>query len=356
MEDNIKEIAKRIRHRRHELLTHVQRQFRGYVTRRLVKYYRLETIRLLCWRIANALRIQCVYRGHRIRIQLPKFISELIRSRRMFSYQQDQILVFRKKKNSRSSVIVKAAYVKERAEEITARLTSRIESSSHFGLKKMKAFAASCYAGDDLPQEMTKLLSLEIESVKEKNASIIAERDRKAFINKRIAEHGPQGFGYRGYTPDDILAVKDGEAGIFLKKAGGEKLVNGNIDSFIGHKDRSLNSEYSSGILEKKLESSRSTKMRSLFSEELNDLVGKAIDRAVHDFKKIGLIDRLRSHNKSKLTSGLLNFKYPKNINDKPLEWLNDDMEVTIRHLDKVNNSNREKESNAFSKKLDKFG
>lgn len=56
---------------------------------------------------------------------------------------------------------------------------------------------------------------------------------------------------------------------------------------------------------------------------------------STHNFSKKNVGGKLRSHNEAHgYKSG---YKYPKNINEDPLQWLNDDIDTTIKYQDKKN-------------------
>lgn len=359
VEDNIKEISKRIKLRRHELVTHVQRQFRGFVTRRLVKYFKYEQIRLLEWMVGNVLPIQRLFRGHSARNKIPKMIAEFTKEKRMRAYLKHSERKVLKASIGKALQIVKSAYVQERGEEKTARFTTRIEAPVHHNMKKMHAFAASCYAGEKLPNKMGELLDFAIKHETIKHDEVEAERVRKVFINKRIAERGPKGFGNRSFRPEEIIDLKEEEKDVFSKKFVSKSAsVIGDINYFLDNAKNQSNGSIVEqvGLFQKKdPEPLRSQGMRNLFKDELHELVGNAIERAIHDFSKVGLLEKFREHNSEAKTTTLLAYKYPKNINDKPMEWLNDDVEVAIKHLDKLKSAKRDEENQNMQKKLNSF-
>jgi hypothetical protein len=259
----------------------------------------------------------------------------------MLEYKKYATLKLRKANISRASELVKSAYIKEQAEEKTARYTSRLELASRYDLKKTYAFAASAYADNRLPREMDHLLAVDEGNRQEEVGAIVYERTRRKFINDRIAEHGPVGFGSRGYTPQEILEGAQMEEKVFLKSIGStkqdqERRLVGNISKFVPLPDE-LTLLSGGGILKKKEESKRAKGMRKLFEKELSDIMETTVNRIMHDFKKPdgGHISRLRAHNAARKGTTLLEFKFPKDVNEKPMDWLNENIDEAIIHIDK---------------------
>lgn len=290
------------------------------------------------WKLFCIFRIQRIYRGYRARMYIYVLKFEASREKTMEGYKKYATIKLRKARLARASAVVKSAYVKESGEERTARYTSRLEMASHYDLKKTFAFSASCYSDDRLPKAMNNLFDIDIHNRREERGVIQHERQRRTFINKRIAEHGPLGFGTRGYTPQDIIAVAKVEEKSFLKTVGKSKQEQdrrlvGKVTAFVPVPDEDLGK----GILLKKEESKRSKGMRNLFKKELEDIMETTVHRIMHDFKKPdgGHISRLRAHNNARKGTKLLEFKYPKDVNDDPMSFLNEDIEATIAFVDK---------------------
>ena len=107
-------------------------------------------------------------------------------------------------KMSKALQMVKSAYIKEAGEEKTVRFTSRIEKASNYGLKKTYAYTASAYANDRLPKQMDHLLRVDSGNRKDEWGIIEHQRERKKFLVDKINEHGPEGFGTRGFQPHQI--------------------------------------------------------------------------------------------------------------------------------------------------------
>jgi len=258
MEVNFAEIARRIIARKNELLVLVQRGWRGVMARRTVKYFRTEIIRLEQFVISKILKIQRAYRGHRARLSIPKLLHSRRREAFMskyLNYSQDKL---RLKTKADTLIKVKSAYIKERSEERTARFTGRIDVPTDHDDRKMRAFANSVYSDQRLPTQVNALLSQELSEIRELKKSVEEDRKRKDFLLARIEEHGPAGYGNRGFKPKVELSVVNG----FL--VGPEPI------------------------------SSRSKGMRILMKDEVKEIMQGVIERATHDFRGNNLLERFK--------------------------------------------------------------
>jgi hypothetical protein len=339
VEENIKEIAKRIEARKNYLVNGVQRCFRGFLSRRIVEFYKVEIYYLMQWKISCIFKIQRSYRGHRARLKVFVLKADRLREKIANEYNKFSALKLRKKNLNKSISITKAAYVKEQAEERTARFTSRLELASNYDLKKTFAFSASVYADDKLPNAINNLTYIDSFNRKDEYDIITHQRSRKKFIVDRIAEHGPKGFGTRGYDNKEINKLAEKEQTQFLKslsisKTEQQKRLVGNLSEFIPVLD---DDDAGGGILLRKEESKRSQGMRSLFKDELKDLVDGTVQRIMHDFKKPegGHLSRFQKYNELRKSTKLLEFKYPKNVNENPMDWLNDNIDDVVTIMDK---------------------
>ena len=264
LEDNIREIAVRIVERKSILLALIQRLWRGFMARRIVKYYRTEVIRMRQYTISRILMIQRAYRGHAVRVKMPKFIALQRREKLMARYQDQAMKQLKGSHLKQLRDTMMESYAHERREEKSARFTQRIDLPQYHDNKKMKAFAASCYYDDKLQLEIDDLMGIVIEKELEERETVRMEIDRRRFLDSRIAEHGPLGFGLRGVKPPDDKPV----------------IVNGFRVSKIP-------------------ESSRTTSMRIMFDEERKQLMNNLIDRTVKDHSMFnrGALQRFEEYN-----------------------------------------------------------
>ena len=72
--------------------------------------------------------------------------------------------------------------------------------------------------------------------------------------------------------------------------------------------------------------------MSKLFESELTDIISAEVEKAQHTFSKKGLLSRLREHNQS--DSFRKHYRFPKDINEDPMAFLNDDIDTTIKFQD----------------------
>lgn len=265
MEVNFIELSKRITARKDDLLSLIQRAWRGFMARRIVVYYKIERVRLQQFLLSKAFKIQRLFRGHRVRLLIPGMLKSRDDERVMQQYAD--FAEKRRLKKLRSDTIIKtkAAYIKERGEERTARYTGRIDIPSLHDNRKMKAFAASCYSDDRLPNQQEKLLAMELAETARYKKQIRDDVDRRDFLTARIDEHGPRGFGKRGFIDDSVE----------------EKVIAGIV---VGPERIS----------------SRSKGMKVLVQDEIKTIMSGVVDRALHDFRGHKLPERFRAFNQEK--------------------------------------------------------
>jgi hypothetical protein len=297
VEDNILEIARRVLVRQNQLIVLVQRRWRGFMARRIVRYFRTEISRLFQFRVSRVMKIQRVYRGHAVRLLIPVLIAQWERQETMDDYlstSKDAALYGRRFKASQQ---VMGFYGVERSEEKTARYTSRVAAAEHFGNKKMAAFWDSPYADDRLGQQVDKLMDIEYGLIKREKDAVAAQLDRKVFMENKIAESGPPGFGLRGvptklapctYYYDAVLSPE--ELGLDEQASSGINLASGFMASMAVN-----------GATLASLQSARSKVFRMFFRAELQFLAALALERMEHDYSKPGLAKRFQQYNDERL-------------------------------------------------------
>jgi IQ calmodulin-binding motif len=337
VEDNIREIAKRIEDRKYYLVNCVQKAFRAWLTRRIVGYFKIEIFYLMQWKLNCVFKIQRIYRGYKARLCFLIMRDDQVMAGVKKGYDRFVELKLRKAKMSKALQLVHSAYIKELGEEKTVRFTSRIEQASNYGYKKTFAFAASIYQGDRLPKQMDHLLAVDAFNRKDESGIISHQRNRKKFIIDRIAEHGPAGFGVRGFAPDCIEEDAEKEKFDFLRSISNNKQVI--AQRMVGDMSKFLPApvEQPKGVFKRKEESSRSKSMRVFFREELGEIMDQTVHRIMHDFKKPdgGHLSRLQNYNAARKSTKLLEFKYPKDINEDPMQFVNDNIDDVMAHMDR---------------------
>lgn len=340
VERNIAEIAKRIFDRQNELVTLVQKRWRGVMTRRIVKLYRIEKIRLRQWHVSFIQKIQRAFRGHLSRLKIPIFKDKWFRDHIMNKYLDEKEEKKRNQDKKWHRDKTQLLYLKQRKEEFTARVTGKIdENATEYNGKKMIYFDSTCYSDDHLKSNIIQFVENEVHEIeREKNIEQM-KRDRKQFIVNRIQEHGPKGYGKRGYhySKAGINAPPpQNDVKAFLKNSSTNYRKNILTKEFVSEKTRIKNLNKRLKLDEevslRKVPSSRSKGMNKLFESELTDIINKEIEKASHDFTKKNLLSRFREHRES--TGIRNNYKYPSSVYEDPMKWLNEDIDVTIQYQD----------------------
>eukprot|EP01036_Dinobryon_divergens_P032863 gene32863-42542_t len=339
VERNIYELSLRVTARKSQLVVFVQKVFRGFLSRRMVKFFRSEIARLFQFSVAKAMQIQRLYRAHRVRLLIPKIIAEMKRERMMDSYLKESEMTMRKQRKTYINDRVAIAYKKERQYEKTARMTSRVEidHGDPQNNSRLRAFWNSCYSDDIFTKKIDGLLS-EVERVKfEEDCDINEDVDRKKFINDRINEKGPDGFGLRNQPRPkptlhdserlsisrialtNVTAVVNAPPTAVVvsgkKKSFSNKMTRASSSSstistvtkadMFGDDDEGPNlpPQLSPGVPME--ESDRSKRMRRYFEKEAIDIVERFVERNKHDFTVKDLQPRLKEYNTLRLSRPL---------------------------------------------------
>lgn len=121
VEKNISELAKRIRDRENELVRAVQKRWRGVMTRRIVKLYRLENDRLRQWQVAHVMKLQRLYRGFHSRLRLPDLKDLWLRADLLRKYKEERKSKEWLKDREWTREKARGLYQKERRDEATCR-------------------------------------------------------------------------------------------------------------------------------------------------------------------------------------------------------------------------------------------
>lgn len=296
VEDNAIEIARRVLERQNQLVVLVQRRWRGFIARRIVRYFRTEITRLFQFQVSRVMKIQRVYRGHAVRLRIPALIAEWERKEVLEDYLAGAREAELQRSRDKAVDQVRGFYRKERAEERTARFTSRIAAAEHFGMQKMAAFWDSPYADDRLGRQIDKVLAVEDGAMQREAEEVARQQDRRVFIENRVAEHGPGGFGWRGvptlrppcsFPYDAVLSPQD--LGLGENLSAGINLASGFMATVSSNSD-TLSS----------LTSARGRSFRAYFAAELQLLTELAVQRLQHDFSKRGLLRRLKDFNEDR--------------------------------------------------------
>lgn len=304
VERNIAILAQRILQRQNELVIFVQKRWRGFISRRIVRFYRTETFRLFSREVSKVLRIQRLYRGHHARMYiLPRMLADRLNAVLMKSYQveshQRKLKVLRQKAKEGLQV----AYLKEKAVASTAKLLSKLpyQFDSDAPPPSVKQLAASkggslgkpgsavagnaqdaalhlSMYGDDIAFNRSRT-ALAVNQDITATKFAVGEEDihRREFIIGRLAEKGPAGYGSRDQLPS--------------------------LEAMFAPRASNRNRK----------DSSRSHYMRQYFSEDLEGLKNRAMERILnpseedcihekhrHEKKKSAVYSEIHSFNKLK--------------------------------------------------------
>lgn len=251
--------------------------------------------------------IQAAYRGHRARLLIPKIIAHRRREEIMNSYLKrgkDTVLVDKRDKLLEQSHL---SYMKERAEEKTARYCSMIPTPSEYGMRKMAAFWDSQFAGDALTNDTNALLQTEKDIDKVRQDGVERENARKQYIMNRIAQRGPQGYGLRSVamveSPKSFFVEQDQD--VLMKAAPVESAfikASAGVGAGLASTRSSMELQSAQSLalvvqgqpeldtppydILSKAEPSRCRAMRLYFQSELQQLADAAIARIKKEFKK----------------------------------------------------------------------
>ena len=210
MEANIAELSRRVQERKAQLLLCIQRRWRGFMARRIVKFFRSELVRLRQFVLSRVMKIQRAYRGFAGRLQVPRIKASYQRERVMSDYRRRMHQHLRGQQLARTKQQMMSAYELERAEEKTARYTQRIDAPAAFQDRKLRAWAASCYSSDALKEQMEQWVARNGEAIGEEREQARREEVRRHFVSARVKEQGPRGFGRRSEVPLQQVRVVNG--------------------------------------------------------------------------------------------------------------------------------------------------
>lgn len=297
VEDNIIEIARRVLERKNQLIVLVQRRWRGFMARRIVRYFRTEISRLFQFRVSRAMKIQRVYRGHAVRLLVPSLIAGWERQAVMDDYLAASKDAHTDASKFKVSDQVMGYYRVERGEEKTSRFTSRVAASEHFDHKKMHAFWDSPYADEKLGKQTDRLLDIEYGLIQREKDEVQRQHDRREFMEHRVHERGPLGYGLRAiatvfspsiYYYDQVVPPHD--LGEVEKASTGINMSSGLLANV------AAGAEVLTSVL-----CSRSKKFHLYFKTELSQLTELLMERMKHDFNRSGLDVRFKAHNEDRL-------------------------------------------------------
>lgn len=318
VEQNIQDLANRIREVAYDLLVLIQKRWRGIMARRSVAYFRTEIVRLRQNDVAYVMKIQRMYRGHWCRrFQIPKLTETQAYKDILASYLREQHAAheatFRRDLNNRILVEYRTA----RRNEATLRYTSRIRPASDFNGRKMKAYESSCYCSDDVTKRVVQSIRIDEERNESENRARGKDRIRKQFIASRIREYGPRGFGLRSEPRPSPPRIHT---------------MSSSLCSNVAREH-----DYGKGFNTAALESSRSRGMRAYFHDELMKLVEDEMQLAAHNFDRPNLLSRFQEFNKNKTAKNA--YVFPQHLMTESVKELlkeDEDQDMRSTHRKRV--------------------
>lgn len=214
VERNIAELSRRITERKNNLIIMVQKRWRGFVARRIVRYFRTEIHRIFSHTVANAMRIQAAYRAHAVRRKIPQWRTILYQRKIMQDYRHQCKIENIKSRRALAAEKAQIAYQQERKDVQMGRFVEKIayaselHNSSVTAMKSMTAYQLnktgamqeldeSPYGDDRYLYRDAMVISEDQKLVQDIGQQIQGDLDRLSFIKSRIAESGPLGFGLR---------------------------------------------------------------------------------------------------------------------------------------------------------------
>ena len=155
-------------------------------------------------------------------------------------------------------------------------------------------------------------------------------QERREFLMNRIAEHGPRGYGKRGFPPE-VQSLYSSEALSALETASADPRT-----ATASSSSAKLESSAKSNISQVR-ESSRSHGMRSLFKEELGDLTAKVVEDSTHEtaLSPNSRHIQFKEHNKRTDLPQFKNYKYPTDINTDKMAVLYEEIPRTRKNKKK---------------------
>jgi len=178
VEENICEIAQRIKDREAELACRVQARWRGIVVRRYLSIYRLEVTRAREIMACCTFRLQRQWRGYLGRKKAALIRRGQLNDKLMDQYQTERFEKAEKLLIRRENFKMNAHYTKERQEERSARFTGLTNPKMYDG-KKMKAYFESSYGETDAKDVMDEFMENTL-SRKERDDDLAKEKHDRA--------------------------------------------------------------------------------------------------------------------------------------------------------------------------------
>ncbi|GMI46500.1 hypothetical protein TrCOL_g10357 [Triparma columacea] len=235
VEENICEIAKRIKDREYELACRLQARWRGIVVRRYLNVFKLEKTRAREIMAGCTFRLQRQWRGYLGRKRAALIRRGLKNDKLMDQYQTERFEKAEKLLIERENFKMKAHYTKERQEERSARFTG-LTNPKMFDGKKMKAYFESSYGETNAKDTMDEFMENVFER-KARDADLALEKHDRAESVRVMQSKDPL---LHKYFDDEMRERREG----IIKKLTKERPIRRVGKLLAQHNKKNIKFEY----------------------------------------------------------------------------------------------------------------
>ena len=203
VEENIHEIARRIRIRESYLCTLIQKKWRGISARKFLIIYRREFTRVKEIRCGAAFRVQRLFRGWVGRKLYENLIIAKAKAKAFGGYLYERMVYDENKDVAARRTKLGNYYTDERMKERSARVTGLVHPGAAGG-NKMQAFNESAYgtsAGEESVAFLMTSLGMKVKEIRQREeGKVEAKKNRGEFV--RVEQM--QGRAKRLYYADEV--------------------------------------------------------------------------------------------------------------------------------------------------------
>lgn len=299
VERNILEIAKRILIRKNELIILIQKRWRGFLSRRIVKYFRTEISRMFSISVSRVIRIQRIYRGHAVRLYMSRYLYEKNAEKIMNDYRNErkkELLLKQKNESKELSIIsYKSDYQIEKSARYMGKLPYALDYNQEYNIYrqyqpkyKLQIYEESYHSDHRTMNLLDNNLINNKQFVDYENSFIYDDIFRKQFIMNRIDEKGPLGYGRRSGEADFRFTVYDPS---IMKNT--QEHIEAMLEGMKSSKrDKKKKKEKGGKVdLLKAPETSRQQSMRYYFQQDLTEIANRVIERVNKGLPPLGAVD-----------------------------------------------------------------
>ena len=155
LEWSVQEIARRIFRLQCNFAIRIQKLVRGVIGRNFIRHFRAERARLTRIQTKGVFAIQRVYRGWYFRENAKEQKLSKWKMKMKAAYKMERLENKAKKKKARDRELLMRRYVKDRRQEMSARVTGKTVYGEENG-QKMIAFQKSCYGDHKLKKQVVQ--------------------------------------------------------------------------------------------------------------------------------------------------------------------------------------------------------